>query len=124
MIIAVDFDCTLYLGKNQYPSVDVEPNLELINILLEQQRAGAKLILWTCRHGKPLEDAIEWCKEFGLIFDAVNDDVQERIDYWKDNRGKKIYADIYIDDSSLHPKYFVLKAYKAGLLELLNHKEN
>jgi len=101
-IIAVDFDCTLYTGKDVYPGMG-EPNLKLIGFLRNRQDAGDKIILWTCRSNlnedkNDLDLAVEWCKEFGLEFDAVNDNIQEMKDLVGDTR--KIIADVYIDDKS------------------------
>ncbi|CBK75853.1 hypothetical protein CIY_33920 [Butyrivibrio fibrisolvens 16/4] len=63
-IIAVDFDNTLCFSN--WPELG-EPNLPLIQYLKQQKSLGNKLILWTCRAGKPLEDATRWCLEHGLI---------------------------------------------------------
>jgi hypothetical protein len=61
-----------------------------------KKRQGDTLILWTCRQGKPLEEAVEWCKTQGLVFDYINENPPDRIAIWGDCR--KVYADIYIDD--------------------------
>lgn len=96
-IIAVDFDKTLSLNV-AYPDVG-EPNLKLIDWLNNQRvECGAKLILWTCREGKPLEDAIEFCKNNGLTFDAVNENLTE-IGF----DCRKIVASVYIDDLAVNP---------------------
>ena len=98
-IIAVDFDGTLC--DECFPNIG-EPNLPLIYALLEQKRLGIKLILWTCRCGDRLSEAVEWCKLQGLTFDAVNENLPEIIDlYGSDSR--KITADLYIDDKSALP---------------------
>ncbi|MCR5596214.1 MAG: hypothetical protein K6G12_10215 [Lachnospiraceae bacterium] len=98
-IIAVDFDGTLC--DECFPHIG-EPNLPLIYALLEQQRNGNKLILWTCRCGDRLMEAIDWCALQGLFFDAVNENLPEIIDmYGSDSR--KITADLYIDDKSALP---------------------
>lgn len=55
VIIAVDFDGTLCHGN--WPDIG-EPNIRLINKLLKLQRKGYKIILWTCREGEPLHQAI------------------------------------------------------------------
>lgn len=94
-IIAVDFDGTLC--ENDWPNIG-KPNFPLIWHLTEQKiKYGDKLILWTCRAGKRLEEAIQWCKERGLEFDAVNKNLPEVLE-WMDTDSRKIYADIYIDD--------------------------
>lgn len=99
MIIAVDFDGTLC--EECYPEVGV-PNMKLIDVLIHRRILGDKLILWTCREGKPLEDAVAWCQKLGLEFDAVNENLPETIAVWGNN-SRKITADLYIDDKSEKP---------------------
>ena len=97
-IIAVDFDGTLC--TDCYPAIGA-PKLRLIYILKELKKKGTKLILWTCRLGKPLKEALKWCEYYGLTFDAVNENLPEILEkYGTDSR--KIFADIYIDDRSFH----------------------
>ena len=97
-IIAVDFDGTLC--KNDYPNIG-KPNNDLINHLKRVQSKGDKIILWTCRVGDKLKDAVDWCKEKGLIFDAVNENLPEIIEkFGSDTR--KIYANEYIDDKAIN----------------------
>ena len=64
-IIAVDFDGTLC--DEDFPSIG-DPHLSLINDLINLQSRGSKLILWTCREGNRLHEAVEWCRNYGLIF--------------------------------------------------------
>lgn len=99
MIIAVDFDGTLC--QECYPLIG-DANMDLIASLIYRQTLGDKLILWTCRAEKRLEEAIEWCRGFGLHFDAVNDNVEETIQKYQHN-SRKITADIYIDDRAKTP---------------------
>ncbi len=104
-IIAVDFDGTLC--ENKWPEIG-EPNLEMIDYLKERQAAGDKLILWTCRVGEILENAITWSTEQGLTFDAVNENLPEVLD-WMGGDSRKIFANEYVDDrnvlvSSCHKK--------------------
>ena len=96
MIIAVDFDGTLC--ENKYPEIG-EPNADLIKQLLKQQENGDKFILWTCRTGKLLDEALIWCRELGIVFDAINENLPERIEqYGGDCR--KVSADEYWDDKA------------------------
>lgn len=99
MIIAVDFDGTLCVES--YPEIGA-PNLKLIRMLRKKQELGDKLILWTCRAGNKLDEAVEWCRMQGLYFDAVNDNLPEMVELWGNN-SRKITADIYIDDKSMTP---------------------
>lgn len=93
-IIAVDFDGTLC--TNCYPAVGF-PNWVVIDYCKAQKAHGAKLILWTCRSGAILDAAVSWCKEQGLTFDAVNENLPEIIEaFGSDTR--KIFANEYIDD--------------------------
>ena len=96
-IIGVDFDDTLALVD--WPTI-LKPNEPLFRYLINKQRQGDKIILWTCRCGKELEDAVEFCAQHGLIFDAVNDNIPEAIEEFGEN-SRKIYADAYIDDKSV-----------------------
>ena len=88
MIIAVDFDGTLCI-KNA-------PNMPLINRLKQEQRRGNIVILWTCREGDRLKDAVIFLRRIGFIPNYVNCNAAETIQKYGDPR--KIYADIYIDD--------------------------
>ena len=108
LIIAVDFDGTVCIGNN-YPDIG-NPRTWLINMLKSLRNDGHKLILWTCRSnsGVPdmgfnnahdLDDAVEWCRQFGLEFDAINENLNES-KYPGIKLSRKIYADIYIDDKA------------------------
>jgi hydroxymethylpyrimidine pyrophosphatase-like HAD family hydrolase len=96
MIIAVDFDGTIV--KHKYPAIGKEIPFAIKTLMLLQQR-GHKIILWTYRFGKELEDAVNFCEKKGLTFYAVNNAYEgEEFD---NSYSRKIYADIYIDDRNL-----------------------
>ena len=67
-IIAVDFDGTLC--SECYPAIGM-PNLPLFALLKGARRQGKKVILWTCRCGDLLEEAVAWCRMFGLVTGVV-----------------------------------------------------
>jgi len=92
----VDFDGTLC--ENKYPKIG-EPNKELIKQLAEERKKGTAVILFTCRDGQKLKDAVKWCGKQGLKFDRVNDNLPERIRAYRGNT-RKISADVYVDDRS------------------------
>lgn len=98
-IYAVDFDGTLSL-EAEWPYIG-KVNAGLLKALTDAQKNGAKIILWTNRLGKELQDAISWCGKMGLHFDAVNDDVEQIKKAWNYVTGRKIYADYYIDDHNM-----------------------
>ena len=101
MIIAVDFDGCLCESK--WPEIG-RPNGAVIRSLIQRKQRGDKIILWTCRAGKLLEDAIAWCAERGLEFDAVNDNLPEVIARYGNN-GRKVSADEYWDDKAVTVKF-------------------
>lgn len=103
-IYATDFDGTLC--SVVYPGIGLA-NKALIEHLKKRQKQGNKIILWTCRSGDRLEDAVTWCKMYGLEFDAVNENLPEMIEQYG-NDSRKIFYDVLIDDKSINkPKYHV-----------------
>lgn len=97
MIIAVDFDGTLC--ESAYPSIgDVMPGAK--KSLEELREKGHYIIIWTCRTGELLVNAINWLLEEGIPFDRVNDHEPENLTIYGDG-GKKVYANVYIDDKNL-----------------------
>ena len=98
-IYAVDFDGTLC--ENAWPDIG-KPNHSLIGTLKKAREKGDKVILWTCRTADRLDDAITWCKEQGLEFDAVNENLPEIIGQFG-TESRKVFADIYIDDKAINP---------------------
>ena len=79
-----------------------KPNLKLIGELIYRRSLGDRLILWTCRSGIQLTQAVFFCKSYGLEFDAVNENLPDIIEKYG-NDSRKISADIYIDDRSEKP---------------------
>lgn len=93
--IAVDFDGTIV--DHQYPEIGKE-KLFAFQTLKELEKRGARLILWTFRTGKELDDAVEFCRKNGIEFYAVNKNYPEEI--FDGSVSRKIDADIYIDDKN------------------------
>ncbi len=96
MIIAVDFDGTIV--EHEYPNIG-KTRLFAFETLKMLQEKGHQLILWTYRSGKELKDAVEFCRENGLEFYAINSNYPE--EEYDDTISRKINADIYIDDKNL-----------------------
>jgi hypothetical protein len=94
--IAVDFDGTIV--EHAYPQIGKE-KLFAFRTLKELDKLGAKLILWTFRAGKELDEAVEYCRQNGIEFYAVNKNYPEEIH--DENISRKIDADIFIDDKNL-----------------------
>ena len=96
MKIAVDFDGTIV--EHKYPAIGKE-NLFAFETLRELQRQKHQLILWTYRSGKELDEAVEYCKDNGVEFYAVNKNYPE--EEYDGSISRKIDADVYIDDRNL-----------------------
>ena len=94
--IAVDFDGTIV--EHEYPGIGKEKLFAFLT-LKELDKMGARLILWTFRSGKELEDAVEFCRKNGVEFYAVNKNYPEEI--LDETISRKINADIYIDDKNI-----------------------
>lgn len=98
-IIGVDFDGTLAISKGIYPNIG-EPITEVIDYILEEQKKGAYLVLITMRENEELDMAVEWCKEHGIVFDAVNDNLPHMKEFFKNNP-RKIFCNEYLDDMNI-----------------------
>jgi len=94
--IAVDFDGTIV--EHAYPAIGKE-KLFAFRTLKELEKMGARLILWTFREGKELNEAVEFCRKNGIEFYAVNKNYPEEI--YDESVSRKIDADIYIDDKNV-----------------------
>ena len=101
MIIAVDFDHTL--SNAGYPHIG-QPNKPLFDALIKLKSQGHNIILWTCREDIQLQQAVDWCKEQGLEFDAVNENVP-----WIGFYSRKVCADVYIDDLAVGKDNWMMK---------------
>lgn len=93
-IIAIDFDGTII--KNRYPLIE-NPDMEMIDFI-RRNRKKYTWILWSCRTGERLEEAINYLlTEHGIRFDYINENTKDNLLKWGGDT-RKIYADYYIDD--------------------------
>lgn len=105
-IIGVDFDGTLSKTID-YPEPG-EPIQEVIDYIKQAQLEGAYVILITMREGIFLRMALNWCKEQGLEFDAVNDNLPHMKDFF-DTNPRKIFVNEYIDDRNMGGIDYILQ---------------
>lgn len=91
MIIAVDYDGTL--------CIDGQMNMPLIGRLKRAQSCGNIVILWTCRNGRRLDDAVKRLRDCGFSPNLVNENHVSTIQRLKYSP-RKVLADIYIDDKN------------------------
>ena len=97
MTIAIDFDGTIV--EHRYPQIgpEIPFAIDTLKMLMQERH---RLILWTVREGRLLEEAVEWCRQRGVEFYAVNQDYPEEE---KGDKGfsRKLKADLFIDDRNL-----------------------
>lgn len=92
MVIAVDFDGTIV--EHRYPKIG-KPIPFAIDTLKQLQNDSHILILWTVREGELLQEAIDYCKDQGLVFYAHNSNFPEED---RSQGSRKLSADLFIDD--------------------------
>lgn len=97
MKIAVDFDGTIV--EHKYPAIGQEM-LFAFQTLKQLQKEGHLLILWTFRAGVELDAAVEYCRENGIEFYAVNKSFPEE-EFELETVSRKIDADVFIDDRNV-----------------------
>ena len=98
MTIAVDFDGTIV--THEYPKIGKELPLatETLKMLITEHH---KLILWTVREGALLDEAVNWCRERGVEFYAINKDYPEERQEWNNHFSRKLKVDMWIDDRNI-----------------------
>lgn len=98
MTIAVDFDGTIV--KHRYPEIGEEIPFatQTLKMLIEERH---QLILWSVREGRLLDEAVEWCRQRGVEFYAVNKDFPEEDTQKNPHYSRKLKADMFIDDRNL-----------------------
>ena len=97
MTIAVDFDGTIV--EHRYPEIgrEIPFAIDTLKMLI---RDGHRLILWSVREGRLLDEAVAWCSERGLEFYAVNKDYPEEQKN-HDHYSRKLKVDLFIDDRNV-----------------------
>lgn len=111
--IAVDFDGTIV--EDEYPKIG-KPIIFAFETLKKLQEDGHRLILWTYRKGKGLNEAVQFCKDNGIVFYAVNKSFPE--EEFDPKYSRKINADFFIDDRNIGG----LKSWGEIYLELIGEK--
>lgn len=91
-VVAVDFDGTI-TKDNKFPE-NIGVVRDGCKEAIEYIRKNNKVVVWTCRCGKYLDEAVEFLKANGIEVDGVNVDIYPATD-------RKIMADVYIDDKNI-----------------------
>lgn len=98
MTIAVDFDGTIV--THAYPAIGKPIPFAIDALKRLQQEDNHLIILWSCREGKLLQDAIDYCHDRGLDFYAVNTNFPDE-PVSDGLTARKLTADLFIDDRNL-----------------------
>lgn len=97
LVIAVDFDGTVV--EHKYPAIGKEMPFAFAT-LKELQKRGHRLIMWTYRHGKTLDEAVEYCRQNGIEFYAINKSFPEE-QFDPEHASRKLDCDLFIDDRNV-----------------------
>lgn len=97
LIIAIDFDGTIHDGTGFNIGNPLPGAIPTIQRL---RKRGHKIIIWTCRSGKQLDEAVHWLLRHSVPYDAVNANLPERIKAFRGDT-RKVSADLYVDDKGL-----------------------
>ena len=89
-------------GGGIAPGVQVQEVRE--GAVIRLMADGHKLVLWTVREGKLLDEAVDWCRERGVEFSAINETLRADTNEHSHNT-RKIDADIYIDDCNIGGRF-------------------
>lgn len=118
-VVAVDFDNTICYTN--YPTI-IKPlpyAIEVLKVLMNDHYTI--LILYTCREGEYLKQALDFCELYGIKFDYVNENVKERIELYG-NDCRKIGYDLLIDDKSYEGIQGVEKLWKDWYMWMKENK--
>ncbi|MDA9073435.1 hydrolase [bacterium] len=96
LIIAIDFDGTIV--EDAYPNIG-KPMIFAFETMKKLQSEGHRLILWTYRTEKKLQEAVDFCKQQGLEFYAINKSYPE--EEFDGKISRKINATFFVDDRNI-----------------------
>ena len=101
LCIAVDFDGTIVDHQTQQKdgewTTELVANYLAIDTLKDLVKKGHKLILWTCRTGATLRQAVQYLDAHDVQLTGVNENpVIDMASY-----SPKVFCNIYIDDAAI-----------------------
>jgi phosphoglycolate phosphatase-like HAD superfamily hydrolase len=101
LIIAIDFDGTITNEPEISDTMTLREGAK--EVLLRLHESGARLVLWTCRTARSLQDAQEFLREHQLdkIWSAINRQIPEINLKYRPHIARKVGADVYFDDKAM-----------------------
>lgn len=111
-ILAVDYDGTMF--EDSYP-IKGDIKQDVVDKVKEFQDAGAEIVLWTCREGRSLKEALGRIEdETDLDFVAINENAPSQLEFMKEKKSegdlfatRKIFANFYVDDRANNIDFFL-----------------
>ena len=105
LVVAIDFDGTITKDYKFPHNIGVlrDGCKEAIDYI----RGKHRVIIWTCRSGEHLAEAVDFLQKNGISYDGINEDYYIKTD-------RKIMADLYIDDKNIFCQeidWFKIKEY-------------
>ena len=98
MVIVIDFDGVCVEEEYPYIGRPLPNAVKVINKLYDQ---GHTIIIWSCREGESLEEAIEALDLHGFKYHHINQNCPERKKRFGGIDSRKVGGDVYIDDKCL-----------------------
>jgi histidinol phosphatase-like enzyme len=101
LVIGVDFDGTITTNPDMGKELELQPHVKRVLTWLKDNEV--RLVLWTCRTGKALEEAMDFLESHDMLrlFEVINDQLPEINAKYSPNVARKLGADYYIDDKNL-----------------------
>ena len=78
-IVAIDFDGTIV--EDTWPTIgNLRP--DVLRVIKRLRDNGDNIVIWTCRQGKDLSDAIKFLDKNDIPYDAINENVESvKVDF-------------------------------------------
>lgn len=118
LVVAIDFDGTISTEPHMGKELKLQPYCK--EVLTGLREKGVKFILWTCRTGKHLDEAVKFLAENEMfhIFTTVNNQLPEIEELYHPDVARKVGADFYYDDRNIGTEINWLQFKKQILNEL------
>lgn len=101
LIVGVDFDGTITTDPNMGKTLELQPHVKRVLMWLKEN--DVRLVLWTCRTAKALEEAEKFLESNDMLtlFEVINDQLPEINEKYAPTAARKLGADYYIDDKNM-----------------------
>jgi hypothetical protein len=70
--------------------------------MIKIKELGGKIAIWTCRTDQWAQDAKDFLDKNGIPYDKFNKPFDEHVNLYGGDNSRKVFADVYIDDRSIH----------------------